>query len=179
MKKILTAILLSAFLITPLSAQELTGTIQQIKKSGIIKIGYRKAQPPLSFLDKDGKPTGYSIEICKNIVAEIKNKIGTDVIVKYIPVTAEDRFQALTDKKIDILCGSTTKTHSRSELVDFTQLTFITGASFMTLKGKNIRGNFSGKKIGVLKEHDNGYCAEKTACRNKNRGYYSFFKFDG
>jgi ABC-type amino acid transport substrate-binding protein len=167
MKKILTAILLSAFFITPLSAQELTGTLQQIKKSGIIKIGYRKAQPPLSFLGKDGKPTGYSIEICKNIVAEIKNKIGLDIKVKYIPVTAEDRFQALTDKKIDILCGSTTKTHSRSELVDFTQLTFITGASFMTLKGKNIRGNFSGKKIGVLKDTTTAIALKKLLAETK------------
>ena len=105
-----------------------------------------------------------SIEICKNIV---KNKIGLDIKVKYIPVTAEDRFKALTDKKIDILCGSTTKTHSRSELVDFTQLTFITGASFMTLKGKNIRGNFSGKKIGVLKDTTTAIALKKLLAETK------------
>ena len=151
MKRILTAILLVAFFINPLSAQELTGTLQQIKKSGKIKVGFRQSQPPLSFLDKDGKPAGYSIDICKNIVAEIRNKISGDIKVEYIPVTAEDRFHALADKKVDILCGSTTITHSRSELVDFTQLIFVTGASFMTVKGKKIRGNFSGKKIGVLK----------------------------
>jgi len=151
MKRILTTILFVVFFINPLSAQELAGTLQQIQKSGKIKVGYRLSQPPMSFLDKNGVPAGYSIDLCKNIVTEINKKIGTDIVVEYVPVTAEERFHALADKKIDILCGATTKTLSRSELVDFTQLTFITGASFMTLKGMRIKGNFAGKNIGVVK----------------------------
>jgi len=90
----------------------------------------------MSFLGKEGKPAGYSIDLGNHIVNEIKNKIGPEIAVEYVPVTAEDRFAALSENKIDILCGATTKTLSRSELVDFTQLTFITGASFITLKGK-------------------------------------------
>ena len=146
-------ILLIAFFACPLAAQELTGTLQQIKKSGQIRIGYRVSEPPMSFLDKDGKPTGYSIDICKGIVTELENKIGTDVKVEYVPVTADGRFQALGDNKIDILCGSTTKTLSRSELVDFTQLTFVTGASMMTLRDNKAldSAGFDGTKIGVVK----------------------------
>ena len=154
MRSKLAIILLIVFFASPLSAQKLTGTLKQIKKSGQIRIGYRVAQPPMSFLDKDGKPTGYSIDLCNCIVTEVENKIGADVKVKYVPVTAEGRFKALGDKKIDILCGSTTKTLSRSELVDFTQLTFVTGASLMTLKDNKGRdsGGFAGKKIGVVKD---------------------------
>jgi ABC-type amino acid transport substrate-binding protein len=151
MRSILAAIFLVAFLTTPLSAQELTGTLLQIQKSGKVKIGFRQSQPPMSFLDKEGMPAGYSIDLCKHIVSGIKNKIGGDVDIEFIPVSAAERFQALSDNKIDILCGSTTKTLSRSELVDFTQLTFVTGAGFMTLKGKKIMNNFGGKKIGVVK----------------------------
>jgi glutamate/aspartate transport system substrate-binding protein len=151
MKRILAAMFSVAFFVSPLSAEQLTGTLEQIKRSGKIKIGYRQSQPPMSFLDNDGKPCGYSIDLCETIVTEIQERIDSNVRVDYVPVTAENRFQALAAKKIDILCGSTTKTFSRSEIVDFTQLTFVTGASFMTLKGKNIRGNFAGKKIGVLK----------------------------
>ena len=151
MRIILAAIFLVAFLTAPLSAQELTGTLLQIQKSGKVKIGFRQSQPPMSFLDKDGMPAGYSIDLCKHIAAEIKNKIGGEVDIEFIPVTAAERFQALVDNKIDILCGSTTKTLSRSELVDFTQLTFVTGGAFMTLKGKKIMNNFGGKKIGVVK----------------------------
>jgi ABC-type amino acid transport substrate-binding protein len=151
MRGILAAILLVAFLTTPLSAQELTGTLLQIQKSGKIKIGYRQSQPPMSSLGKDSIPVGYSIDICKHIVTGIKNKIGSNVNIEYVPVTAAERFEALSGNKIDILCGATTKTLSRSELVDFTQLTFVTGASFMTLKGTKLMNNFNGKKIGVVK----------------------------
>ena len=150
----LAIILLIVFFASPLAAQELTGTLQQIKKSGQIRIGYRVSEPPMSFLDKDGNPTGYSIDLCKYIVTEVENRIGADVKVEYVPVTAEGRFKALADNKIDILCGSTTKTLSRSELVDFTQLTFVTGASLMTLKDNKARDSagFYGKKIGVVKD---------------------------
>ena len=151
MKSILTTILLIAFSTSPLSAQELTGTLHEIQKSGKIKIGYRQSQPPMSFLGQDYKPAGYSIDLCKQIVTAVKNTIGSDVNVVYIPVTAESRFAALTENKIDILCGSTTKTLSRSEIVDFTLLTFVTGASFMTFRDKDIRNDFKGKKIGVAK----------------------------
>jgi glutamate/aspartate transport system substrate-binding protein len=152
MKGKLTIIFLIVLLTGPLSAQELKGTLQQIKNSGNIRIGYRKAQPPMSFLDKNGAPAGYSIDVCKEIVTAVENKIGGDVKVEYVPVTAEGRFKALDDKKIDILCGSTTKTLSRSEIVDFTQLTFVTGASLMTLKdNKAFDSGLDGTKIGVVK----------------------------
>ena len=150
----LAIILLIVFFASPLFAQELTGTLQQIKKSGQIKIGYRASQPPMSFLGKDGNPTGYSIDLCKDIVAEVETKIGSDVKVEYVPVTAEERFKALRDNRIDILCGSTTKTLSRSEFVDFTQLTFVTGASLMTMRSNKQldSAGFAGKKIGVVKD---------------------------
>ena len=153
MKGKLGIILLIVIFASPLSAKELTGTLQQVKKSGQIRIGYRVSAPPMSFSDKDGNPAGYSIDICKGIVAELENKIGADVKVEYIPVSADGRFKALIDNKIDILCGSTTKTLSRSELVDFTQLTFVTGASLMTLKDDKADDSdgFDGKKIGVVK----------------------------
>ncbi len=152
MKSLLTAFFCALFVIAPLSAEELTGTLEQIETSGKIKIGYRTSHPPLSFLGKGGEPAGYSIDICSNIVTEVGQKLGRDIGVEYIPVNAEERFEALADNKIDILCGATTKTISRMELVDFTELIFVTGASFMSLQTNDILGgNFTGKKIGVLK----------------------------
>jgi len=149
----LAAIVLIVFFASPLAAQELTGTLRQIKKSGNIRIGYRASEPPMSYLGKNGKPAGYSIDLCESIVSGVEKKIGSEVRVKFVPVTAEGRFKALTDNKIDILCGATTKTLSRGELVDFTQLTFVTGASLMFLNDNENRGfsGFEGKKIGVVK----------------------------
>ncbi len=47
MKRIVTAILFFSFFITSLSAQEL-GTLQQIKTSGKIKVGYRQFYPSMT-----------------------------------------------------------------------------------------------------------------------------------
>ncbi|MCD6534016.1 MAG: amino acid ABC transporter substrate-binding protein [Deltaproteobacteria bacterium] len=151
MRVLLTIFLMVAFFANPLSAQELSGTLKRIQESGKIKIGYRQSLPPFSFIDKDNQPAGYSIDLGKSIVAAVKEKVGKDVKIEYVAVTPESRFEALSKNQIDILCGATTKTISRDEIVDFTQLTFVTGGSFMTLRGKNIRNNFSGKKIGVIK----------------------------
>jgi len=140
------------FFAAPLTAEELTGTLAQIQKSGEIKIGYRATEPPMSFLDADKKPAGYSIDVCNVIAEAVEKKIEKDIKITYVPVTAQNRFKALTDNKIDILCGSTTKTLARSELVDFTQLTFVTGASLMTPRQSTVRKDgFNDKKIGVVK----------------------------
>ncbi len=152
MRALLTIILIGGLYITPVSAQELQGTLKNIQASGKIKIGYRQAHPPMSFLDKSGIPSGYSIDLCKQIVTGVEKKIGREVRVEYIPVTAEDRFEALISNKIDILCGATTTTLARRELVDFTQLTFVTGGSYLAMKGRKLKNNFDGKKIGVLKD---------------------------
>jgi len=140
------------FFAAPLAAEELTGTLAQIQKSGKIRIGYRASEPPMSFVDADKKPAGYSIDVCTAITAAVEKKIGKDIKVTYVPVTAQNRFKALTDNKIDILCGSTTKTLARSELVDFTQLTFVTGASFLMPAKNTARADgLAGKRIGVIK----------------------------
>ena len=151
MRWMLACVFVVVLFVTPLFAQGLTGTLEQIKKTGKINIGYRASLPPMSFLDKSGAPIGYSIDLCEQIVTEVGKSIGSDVKIEYVPVTSEDRFAALVDNRIDILCGATTKTMSRGELVDFTQLTFVTGASFMALKETQIRNNFEGKKVGVSK----------------------------
>ena len=58
MRGILTIIVMIGFFANPAAAQELTGTLQQIQKTGKIKIGYRLSQPPMSFLDKKANLPG-------------------------------------------------------------------------------------------------------------------------
>lgn len=172
----LLVILSIVLLASPLSAQELTGTLEQIKKTGLIRIGYRAAEPPISFTGKDGHPAGYHIDISKSVVNAVKKKIGADVKVEYVLVTAEGRFKALVENKIDLLCDSTTKTLSRSELVDFTQLTFITGASLMTLKGNTGReSGYAGKKIGVMKGTTTAVALKKLVQETGSRAEIVFF----
>lgn len=138
----------------PLSAAEQMDTLEQVKNSGKVRIGFRKAQPPMSFLDKDGKPAGYSVDLCVRIVNEVKNTLGRDdITIEYVPVSSTNRFEALSNNTIDILCGATTKTIARGKLVDFTQLTFVTGASLLSLKETAVEGiaGLQGKKVAVSK----------------------------
>ncbi len=135
------------------AAGELTGTLKHIADTGVIQMGFREAEPPMSFLDKSGQPIGYSIDLCNHIAFAVKQKIGrTDIAVEFVPVTAETRFTSIESGSIDILCGATTKTLGRSERVDFTQLTFVTGASLLSLDATKVPDIMSlkGKRVAVV-----------------------------
>jgi len=132
-----------------------TSTLEQVQNSEVIRIGYRETEPPMSFLNKDKQPIGYSIDLCLHIVNEVKSILkNPNIATRYVPVTASNRFEALRNNSIDILCGATTKTLSRSELVDFTQLTFITGAALLSLKSAEVKeiSDLMGKKVAVVKD---------------------------
>ena len=151
-----TLVLVLALVCLPLSASvggEQTGTLKRIDDTGQINLGFRESEPPMSFRDQDGNPVGYSIDLCDHIAAAVKQKLGrSDITVNYVPVTAESRFTSIESDSIDILCGATTKTLGRSERVGFTQLTFVTGASLLSLddtKVPNIAG-LKGKRVAVV-----------------------------
>ena len=132
---------------------ELTQTLKRINDAGEINLGYRVDQTPMSFDQGGNKPAGYSVELCNHIAAAVKNKLDrSNIRVNYVPVTAENRFEAIQSGKIDILCGATTKTLSRSEIVGFTQLTFVTGGSLLSLKDavvESVKG-LEGKRVAVV-----------------------------
>ena len=154
--RIVTAFVTVLCILMPqLSAAESGFTLERIKQTGTVRIGFRESEPPMSFLDKENKPTGYSIDLCTRIVNEVKSTLEKqDISIEFVPVTTSNRFEAIVDGKIDILCGSTTKTISRSELVDFTQQTFVTGASLLSLKqtGVDDIAGLQGKKVAVVKD---------------------------
>ncbi len=155
MMRVFYSLLAITVLLAPsIGAAEQKGTLEQIEASGKVRIGFRENQPPMSFLNQDGKPAGYSIDLCVRIVNEVKNTLGKDdIAIEYVTVSSSNRFDALQENTIDILCGATTKTIARGKLVDFTQLTFVTGASLLSLKETGVEGisGLQGKKVGVSK----------------------------
>ncbi len=135
------------------TAGEPTGTLKRIGETGRINLGFREAEPPMSFRDQDGNPVGYSIDLCDHIAAAVKQALGrSDISVNYVPVTAETRFAAIDSGDIDILCGATTKTLSRSERIGFTQLTFVTGASLLSLEATKVPdiSGLKGRRVAVV-----------------------------
>jgi len=128
-------------------------TLDQIKKSGEIRLGYRTDAPPLSFNDTSGQPTGYSVELCKRIAVAVKDHLKLkDLKTTLVPLTSEDRIDAIINNRADIECGATTITLSRAEKVDFTLMTFVTGGGFLTLANSGIDSlaNLAGKSVAVV-----------------------------
>ena len=129
------------------------GTLDQIKKSGEIRLGYRTDAPPLSFKDSSGQPAGYSVELCKRIAVAVKEHLKLkDLKTTLVPLSSEARIDAIINSRADIECGATTITLSRAEKVDFTLMTFVTGGGLLTLANSGIDslGNLSGKSVAVV-----------------------------
>jgi len=142
-----------AALAHPSKAESLTGTLKKIKSSGTIVIGHREASRPFSFVDDNGKPVGYSIDLCDRIANAVKDKLGLSSLkTKYVSITAENRIDKVADGSVDIECGSTTNTLSRQERVDFTNTIFITGASLLSRADTEIQGmdDLGGKSVSVV-----------------------------
>ena len=136
-----------------LPALALAGTLEQIKKSGEIRIGYRTDAPPLAFNDASGQAAGYSVDLCKRIATAVKEELKlADLKVTFVPLTSADRLDAIVKNKADIECGATTVTLSREEKVDFTLMTFVTGGSLLSLADSNVNAlaDVAGKSVAVV-----------------------------
>lgn len=141
------AVFATAFIASSVSA----ATLDRVRDSGVFKLGYRADAAPYSFKNSLGEAAGYSVDLCRAIAVATKESLGLkEISIKYIPVTAENRFKAVQNGRIDILCGATTATLSRRELVDFSLGTFIDGASVMLMAdGPAGFNELSGRNVGV------------------------------
>src|SRR5262245_16738102 len=128
-------------------------TLDQIRKSGEIRLGYRTDAPPMSFTDANGQAGGYSVELCRRIATAVKDELKlANLKVTMVPLGNEDRIDAIVNNKADIECGSTTITLSRQKLVDFTNMTFVTGGSILSLADSGIDSvaKLAGKSVAVI-----------------------------
>ena len=117
-----------------------------------IRIAYREDAPPFSYKDKIGEPTGFMVDLCRAVAKKLAEQRNIPTLnVTYVPVTAADRFEAITQQKADLLCEPTSVTLSRREQVDFSIPTFLDGAGLMVRADgpKNLRA-LAGQKVGVL-----------------------------
>ncbi len=138
----------------PATAGELYGTLKKIKDSGRIVLGHRESSYPFSFVDETGRPVGYSIDLCARIVAAVKRELGLEQLeTVFKPVDPQTRIPLLVDGTIDIECGSTTNTLTRQERVDFTHITYVTGAKLLAKAEAPIAdfGDLDGKTIALAK----------------------------
>ncbi len=128
------------------------GTLDRIKQDKSIRIAYRDDAPPFSYKGKNGAPAGFMVDLCRAVAAQLGDQLHlTRLDIVYVPVTATNRFDAITQGKADLLCEPTTETLSRREQLDFSIPTFVDGAGLLIRSdGPKSLSALGGRKIGVL-----------------------------
>lgn len=146
-----------------------TGTLKKINDTGVVRLGHRTSSPPLAFLDKAGKPIGYSLDLCEIVVEEINAELGKPVKIEFKPVTPENRVEMVTSGEIDLECGSTTNTLERRNLVAFSPTIFVTGTKLMVKRGSRILNlrDLNGKTIVLTRGTVHEAAVPKLVARQK------------
>ena len=98
------------------SATAKARTIDEIKKSGKIKIGVFSDKNPFGYVDENGKVQGYDVYFAKRIA---KDLLGSEDAVDFVYVEAASRVEYLKSAKVDITLANFTVTDERKEQVDF------------------------------------------------------------
>jgi len=129
------------------------GRLKKIQESKTIAIAYRTDALPFSFEDKDKKPSGYTVDLCKGVVGVIERQIGVAPLqVKWVPVTTQTRFSTIASGQADMECGASTVTLGRMKEVGFSTLTFVDGTGILVRSSTaaNSLMELANKKIGVI-----------------------------
>jgi ABC-type amino acid transport substrate-binding protein len=87
------------------------GTLDKIRQSGKLALGYRNDAQPFSYRDESGNAAGFSVALCQAVADGLKADLGlANLSVEWVPVTIDDRFSAVQQGKVDLLCGADTET---------------------------------------------------------------------
>ena len=100
-------------------------TLAKVKASGSVTMGVRDSSGALSYTLGDGKYTGYHVEICQAILADLEKAVGKKIEIKYQSVTSQNRIPLVQNGTVDIECGSTTNNATRQKDVSFAHTTFV------------------------------------------------------
>ena len=110
-------------------------TLDKVKQAGGIVCGVQTGVAGFAQPDSQGKYSGFNVDICRALFGEPDK-------VKYVPLTAQQRFTALQSGEVDLLSNNTTLTLQRdTELgFDFAPVVFYDGQGFMVTKKLNVKG---------------------------------------
>ncbi|HML80548.1 MAG: transporter substrate-binding domain-containing protein [Thiomonas sp.] len=165
-KKLFGLTILAAAAMSCAQAAELTGTLKKVKETNSITVGYRESSIPFSYLDNNGKPIGYAMELCGKVVDAVKADLKMPGLkVNYTPVTSSNRIPLLENGTIDLECGSTTNSVARQKQVAFGPTYFVINVTaavkkdsgisdFAQLAGKTIVTTSGTTAVPLLKKYE-------------------------
>jgi general L-amino acid transport system substrate-binding protein len=112
-------------------------TLNTVKERGMVSCGVSQGLPGFSAPDDKGNWTGLDVDVCRAIAAAIFND---PTKVKFVPLSAKDRFTALQSGEIDVLSRNTTWTLSRDTSLgaNFTGVTYYDGQGFLVKKSLKV-----------------------------------------
>jgi glutamate/aspartate transport system substrate-binding protein len=164
MKKQILALAVTALAAGAALAQA-QSTIDKVKASGVVTMGVRESSGALSYTLGDGKFTGFHVEICQRILAELEKAAGRKLEVKYQSVTSQNRIPLVQNGTVDIECGSTTNNATRQKDVSFLNTTFVEEVriavkansgitSIAQLNGKNVATTTGTTSVQTLRKNE-------------------------
>ena len=133
------------------TSETMNGTLQKIKDSGTIVVGYRDSSIPFSYVaDDPNQPMGYAHDLEMKVVEGIKEKLNMpDLEVRYNLITSQTRIPLVQNGTVDFECGSTTNNVERQEQVAFSNGFFEIGTRLLTKADSGIKDfeDLKGKRL--------------------------------
>jgi ABC-type amino acid transport substrate-binding protein len=150
-------------------AQPLEGRLKTLQETATLRIAYRTDSRPFAYLDPQGKPAGYTIDLCERVAKSLEQLLGTKLTINWVQVDTRTRFEAIVNGAADMECGSTTMSLSRMKLVDFSSVIFAESTGILVKSGRRIFSfdDMAGKKIGVIAGSTNGRAIRDQLSRRK------------
>jgi len=150
MKLKVAALTLAIFATSGVFAQA-NDTIAKVKASGIVTMGVRDSSGALSYTLGDGKYTGFHVEVCNKVIANLEKAVGRKVEVRYQSVTSQNRIPLVQNGTVDIECGSTTNNATRQKDVAFLPTTFVEEVRIAVKANSGITGiaQLNGKNVAT------------------------------
>jgi ABC-type amino acid transport substrate-binding protein len=142
-----------ALALAQMASAPFDGRLKKIQETKSISVAYRTDALPFSFEDNEKKPAGYTVDLCRSIIGVIERQIGVAPLqVKWVPVTLQTRFTAVSSGQADMECGASTVTLGRMKEVGFSTLTFVDGTGLLIRSATAAKSlmDLANKKIGVI-----------------------------
>jgi len=147
-KPFFACVLLALLAAGPAAAQ----TLDKVRKTGSIALGYIEGGAPFSYADGSGEPQGYSVALCRAVAEGIAAQLKRGLKIRWVKLTIQNRIEAVRKGEVDLECSTTTWTLSRQSLVDFSLVTFVDGGSLLVGAKSDIGQlkDLEGKRIAVI-----------------------------
>ena len=135
MKKTIASI--AVLMAAPIAEVSFAGTLEDVQSQGEFNCGVDGGLPGFSAPDDNGQMQGIDADVCYAVSAAI---FGDTSSVKFVPLTAKERFTALASGEVDLLSRNTTHTMHRDSALglNFTYYNFIDGQGFLVKKNLGV-----------------------------------------